>query len=90
MCTELLPPGGYPTAVNKYIISYNIVTLKSAVVIQWLVLSAPKDGCVVVCSTLQVNTSSVQELEPLLEKKGKWRKQPILNQFSAGNFMFQG
>jgi hypothetical protein len=24
MCTELLPPGGYPIAVNKYIISYNI------------------------------------------------------------------
>ena len=23
MCTELLPPGGYPIAVNKYIISYN-------------------------------------------------------------------
>jgi hypothetical protein len=22
MCTGLLPPGGYPTAVNKYIISY--------------------------------------------------------------------
>jgi hypothetical protein len=22
MCTELLPPGGYPTAVNKYIISF--------------------------------------------------------------------
>jgi len=22
MCTELLPPGGYPIAVNKYIISY--------------------------------------------------------------------
>jgi hypothetical protein len=24
MCTVLLPPGGYPTAVNKYIISYDI------------------------------------------------------------------
>jgi hypothetical protein len=25
MCTELLPPGGYPTAVNKmYIISYHM------------------------------------------------------------------
>jgi hypothetical protein len=24
MCTELLPPGGYPTAVNKYNISYHI------------------------------------------------------------------
>jgi hypothetical protein len=23
MCTELLPPNGYPTAVNKYIISYH-------------------------------------------------------------------
>jgi hypothetical protein len=23
MCTELLPPGGYPIAVNKYIISYH-------------------------------------------------------------------
>jgi len=23
MCTELLLPGGYPIAVNKYIISYN-------------------------------------------------------------------
>jgi len=22
MCTALLPPGGYPIAVNKYIISY--------------------------------------------------------------------
>jgi hypothetical protein len=22
MCTELLPPGGYPIAVNKYITSY--------------------------------------------------------------------
>jgi hypothetical protein len=22
MCTDLLPPGGYPTSVNKYIISY--------------------------------------------------------------------
>jgi hypothetical protein len=26
MCTELLPPGGYPTAVYKYIISYHIVS----------------------------------------------------------------
>jgi hypothetical protein len=24
MCTVLLPPGGYPIAVNKYIISYHI------------------------------------------------------------------
>jgi hypothetical protein len=24
MSTELLPPGGYPTAVNKYIISYHL------------------------------------------------------------------
>ena len=24
MCTVLLPPGGYPIAVNKYIISYII------------------------------------------------------------------
>jgi hypothetical protein len=24
MCTVLLPPGGYPIAVNKYIISYRI------------------------------------------------------------------
>ena len=24
MCTELLPPGGYPVALNKYIISYHI------------------------------------------------------------------
>ena len=24
MCTVLLPPGGYPTAVNKYIMSYII------------------------------------------------------------------
>jgi len=24
MCTELLPPGGYPIAVNKYIVSYHI------------------------------------------------------------------
>ena len=23
MCTVLLPPGGYPIAVNKYIISYH-------------------------------------------------------------------
>ena len=26
MCTVLLPPGGYPIAVNKYIISYHIVS----------------------------------------------------------------
>jgi hypothetical protein len=26
MCTALLPPGGYPTAVNKYIISYHIIS----------------------------------------------------------------
>ena len=25
MCTVLLPPGGYPIAVNKYIISYHIL-----------------------------------------------------------------
>ena len=25
MCTEQLPPGGYPIAVNKYIISYHII-----------------------------------------------------------------
>jgi thioredoxin-related protein len=25
MCTELLPPDGYPIAVNKYIISYHII-----------------------------------------------------------------
>jgi len=24
LCTEQLPPGGYPIAVNKYIISYRI------------------------------------------------------------------
>jgi hypothetical protein len=29
MCTELLPPGGYPTAVNKYIISYHKHSSKS-------------------------------------------------------------
>ena len=28
MCTVLLPPGGYPTAVNKYIISSMAVFLK--------------------------------------------------------------
>jgi hypothetical protein len=27
MCTVLLPPGGYPTAVHKYIISYYITTV---------------------------------------------------------------
>jgi len=26
MCTELLPPGGYPIAVNKYIISIQVTT----------------------------------------------------------------
>ena len=26
MCTVLLPPGGYPTAVNKCIISYHIIS----------------------------------------------------------------
>ena len=26
MCTVLLPPGGYQVAVNKYIISYNIIS----------------------------------------------------------------
>jgi len=26
MCTELLPPGGYPIAVNKYIIPYHTST----------------------------------------------------------------
>jgi hypothetical protein len=26
MCTVLLPPGGYPIAVNKYIISYHIIS----------------------------------------------------------------
>jgi hypothetical protein len=25
MCTELLPPGGYPIAVNKIYISYHII-----------------------------------------------------------------
>jgi hypothetical protein len=25
MCTALLPPGGYPIAVKKYIISYHII-----------------------------------------------------------------
>jgi hypothetical protein len=28
MCTELLPPGGYQTAVNKYVISYNVICYK--------------------------------------------------------------
>jgi hypothetical protein len=32
MCTELLPPGGYPIAVNKYIISY--VSVYIAVIIR--------------------------------------------------------
>jgi len=27
MCTALLPPGGYPIAVNKYIISYHVLPL---------------------------------------------------------------
>jgi len=27
MCTELLPPGGYPIAVNKYIIPYRDVSV---------------------------------------------------------------
>jgi len=26
MCTVLLPPGGYPIAVNRYIISYHIIS----------------------------------------------------------------
>jgi hypothetical protein len=30
MCTVLLPPGGYPIAVNKYIISYHIIGPHSA------------------------------------------------------------
>jgi hypothetical protein len=25
MCTELLPPGGYPTAFNKCIVSYQVI-----------------------------------------------------------------
>jgi len=29
MCTVLLPPGGYPTAVNKYITSYSYTDVKS-------------------------------------------------------------
>jgi hypothetical protein len=33
MCTELLPPGGYPTAVNKYIISIEKKDLKAVFVI---------------------------------------------------------
>jgi len=28
MCTVLLPPGGYPIAVKKYVISYNTVLKK--------------------------------------------------------------
>jgi len=31
MCTVLLPPGGYPFAVNKYIISYQYIASKSCV-----------------------------------------------------------
>ena len=31
MCTVLLPPGDKPTAVNKYIISYHINSIPSAV-----------------------------------------------------------
>jgi t-SNARE complex subunit (syntaxin) len=27
MCTVLLPPGGYPTAVNKYIIYHIIIII---------------------------------------------------------------
>jgi len=30
MCTVLLPPGGYPIAVNKYIISYDIISTTMA------------------------------------------------------------
>jgi hypothetical protein len=29
MCTVLLPPGGYATAVNKYIIIITIITTKN-------------------------------------------------------------
>jgi hypothetical protein len=32
MCTELLPPGGYPTAVNKYIIIIIIIIIITFVV----------------------------------------------------------
>jgi len=36
MCTVLLPPGGYPIAFNKYIISYMQVVLKKAGASSWL------------------------------------------------------
>jgi len=29
MCTVLLPPGDHPTAANKYIVSYHIVSYQS-------------------------------------------------------------
>ena len=31
MCTELLPPGVNPVAVNKYIISYHILRIRTVI-----------------------------------------------------------
>jgi hypothetical protein len=55
MCTEQLPPGGYPIAV-KYIILYNkqmLLVLKEQEYLQWLV-------GIELCEELSVRTSLLQ------------------------------
>ena len=37
MCTVLLPPGGYPVAVNKYIMSYRISYITSHHIISYII-----------------------------------------------------
>jgi len=49
MCTELLPPGGYPIAVNKYIISYQMMATSYKTI-----LSHIREG-----SNLQMNSRDV-------------------------------
>jgi len=44
MCTVLLPPGGYPTEVNKYIIEILAIYLKSCGCIIEIVFLPSKDG----------------------------------------------
>jgi hypothetical protein len=44
MCTVLLPPGGYPTAVNKYVISYHLRRIRLEVLTALLKSSAIRGG----------------------------------------------
>jgi hypothetical protein len=76
MCIELLPPGGYPTAVNKYIISVRPPTTKMMMtmmirVVAALVMVMAMIMIMIIIIIIFINVL-VQQMQRKLLKRKRW------------------